>query len=156
MDVNRRHLIGAAGIAGALAVSTDAARAAPLASSLGRDVTQYGVRPGSPDDQTKNLQRAIDEAARAQVRQHLGLVRQHCGGHIPRAREGRFERAELLHRAADVCERRRDELARSEGEMAQKAADLRKRISVRFPAIEAANGPDRQWQRAGYFPPAAR
>src|SRR5205085_10665098 len=28
---------------------------------------QNGVRPGSPDDQTRNLQRAIDEAARAQV-----------------------------------------------------------------------------------------
>ena len=69
MDVNRRHLIGAsaAGFAGALAMSPDAARAAPLASTLGRDVTQYGVRPGSPDDQTRNLQRAIDEAARAQV-----------------------------------------------------------------------------------------
>jgi uncharacterized secreted repeat protein (TIGR03808 family) len=66
MDVNRRHLIGAS-VAGALAVSTDAARAAALTSALGRDVTQYGVRPGSPDDQTKNLQRAIDEAARAQV-----------------------------------------------------------------------------------------
>ena len=38
-----------------------------LTSALGRDVTQYGVRPGSPDDQTANLQRAIDEAARAQV-----------------------------------------------------------------------------------------
>src|SRR5215218_4448192 len=69
MDVNRRHLIGAsaAGIAGALAMSPDAAHAAPLASMLGRDVTQYGVRPGSPDDQTRALQRAIDEAARAQV-----------------------------------------------------------------------------------------
>ena len=69
MDVNRRHLMGvsAAGIAGALAMSPDAARAAPLTSALGRDVTQYGVRPGSPDDQTKNLQRAIDDAARAQV-----------------------------------------------------------------------------------------
>lgn len=66
MDVNRRHLIGASA-AGALAVSTDAARAAPLTSLLGRDAAQYGVRPGSPDDQTKNLQRAIDEAARAQV-----------------------------------------------------------------------------------------
>jgi uncharacterized secreted repeat protein (TIGR03808 family) len=66
MDVNRRHLIGACA-AGALAMSADAARAAPLTSALGRDVTQYGVRPGSPDDQTKNLQRAIDEAARAQV-----------------------------------------------------------------------------------------
>src|SRR3954449_13359332 len=69
MDLNRRHLIGAAsaGLAGALAMPSDAARAAPLTFTLGRDVTQYGVRPGSPDDQTRNLQRAIDEAARAQV-----------------------------------------------------------------------------------------
>ena len=69
MDVNRRHLMGvsAAGVAGALAMSPDAARAAPLTSALGRDATQYGVRPGSPEDQTKALQRAIDEAARAQA-----------------------------------------------------------------------------------------
>ncbi len=69
MDVNRRHLIGvtAAGMAGALAMPSGAARAAPPASSLGRDATQYGVRPNSPDDQTRVLQRAIDEAARMQV-----------------------------------------------------------------------------------------
>jgi uncharacterized secreted repeat protein (TIGR03808 family) len=69
MDVNRRHLIGAsaAGVAGALAMSPDAARAAPLTSSLGRDATHYGVRPDSPEDQTRALQRAIDDAARAQV-----------------------------------------------------------------------------------------
>jgi uncharacterized secreted repeat protein (TIGR03808 family) len=69
MDVNRRHLIGAsaAGVAGALAAMPDSARAAPLTSVLGRDATQYGVRPGSSDDQTKALQRAIDEASRAQV-----------------------------------------------------------------------------------------
>src|SRR5256885_11091733 len=69
MDVNRRHLIGApaAGAASAPAMSPDAARAAPLTATLGRDATQYGVRPGSPDDQTKNLQRAIDEAARVQM-----------------------------------------------------------------------------------------
>jgi uncharacterized secreted repeat protein (TIGR03808 family) len=69
MDVDRRHFIGAsaAGIAGALAVSPGAARAAALTSVLGRDATQYGVRPGSPDDQTRVLQRAIDEAARAQA-----------------------------------------------------------------------------------------
>ena len=69
MDINRRHLIGAsaASAAGALAMSPDAARAAPLTSALGRDATQYGVRTGSPDDQTKALQRAIDESARAQV-----------------------------------------------------------------------------------------
>ncbi|HEV7601997.1 MAG TPA: TIGR03808 family TAT-translocated repetitive protein [Bradyrhizobium sp.] len=67
MDVNRRHLIGASAVAGALAMSPDAARAAPPTSALGRDATQYGVRPGSSDDQTRALQRAIDEAARAQV-----------------------------------------------------------------------------------------
>jgi uncharacterized secreted repeat protein (TIGR03808 family) len=66
MDVNRRHFIGVSA-AGALAASPDAARVATLTSTLGHDVTQYGVRPGSPDDQTRNLQRAIDEAARAQV-----------------------------------------------------------------------------------------
>ncbi len=69
MNVSRRHLIGvsAAGAAGALAISSEAARAAPLTSALGRDATQYGLRPGSPDDQTRVLQRAIDEAARAQA-----------------------------------------------------------------------------------------
>ena len=69
MDLNRRHLIGAStvGIAGALAMPSDAARAAPLTSLLGRDATQYGVRPGSSEDQTRALQRAIDEAARAQM-----------------------------------------------------------------------------------------
>jgi uncharacterized secreted repeat protein (TIGR03808 family) len=61
MDLDRRHLLGAT-VAGVLAAPRDA-----LAASLGRDVTQYGVRPGSPDDQTRALQRAIDDAARAQV-----------------------------------------------------------------------------------------
>jgi uncharacterized secreted repeat protein (TIGR03808 family) len=69
MDLNRRHLLAgsAVGAAGAIAASAETARAAQPISALGRDVTQYGVRPGSPDDQTKALQRAIDEAARAQV-----------------------------------------------------------------------------------------
>jgi uncharacterized secreted repeat protein (TIGR03808 family) len=69
MDLNRRHLlkVSGAGLAGALALPRDAARAAPLTSALGRDVTQYGVRPNSPDDQTRALQRAIDDAARAHV-----------------------------------------------------------------------------------------
>jgi uncharacterized secreted repeat protein (TIGR03808 family) len=68
MDVNRRHLLNAsaAGIAVAM-VATDVARAAPPASTLGRDVTQYGVRPNNPEDQTRALQRAIDDAARAQA-----------------------------------------------------------------------------------------
>ena len=69
MDVKRRQFMGvsAAGVAGALAMAPDSARAAQPTSVFGRDATQYGVRPGSPDDQTKALQRAIDEAARAQA-----------------------------------------------------------------------------------------
>ena len=66
MDIDRRRIIGAATLAaGAMAAASDPARAAPLTSTLGRDATQYGVRPGSTDDQTRNLQRAIDESARA-------------------------------------------------------------------------------------------
>ncbi|HTB01074.1 MAG TPA: TIGR03808 family TAT-translocated repetitive protein [Bradyrhizobium sp.] len=69
MNLNRRHFIGisATGLAGALAMPTRAMHAAPLTSALGRDATQYGIHPGSPDDQTRALQRAIDEAARARV-----------------------------------------------------------------------------------------
>ena len=67
MDIDRRRIIGAsaAGVAGAMAMPSNAARAAPLTSTLGRDATHYGVKPNSPDDQTRALQRAIDEAARA-------------------------------------------------------------------------------------------
>ena len=70
MDISRRNLINAtaAGAAvGALAATPEPARAAPLNSTLGRDATQYGVRPNSPDDQTKALQRAIDAATSAQM-----------------------------------------------------------------------------------------
>ncbi|MDB5653994.1 MAG: nitrous oxidase accessory protein [Tardiphaga sp.] len=68
MPVQRRQFLqAAASLAGALALPVNAARAAPLTSTLGRDITQYGVRPNSPDDQTRALQRAIDDAARAQV-----------------------------------------------------------------------------------------
>ncbi|MDB5626921.1 MAG: hypothetical protein JWR73_2723 [Tardiphaga sp.] len=66
MDIDRRRMIGAATLAaGAMAVASEPARAATLTSTLGRDATQYGVRPGSAEDQTRNLQRAIDDAARA-------------------------------------------------------------------------------------------
>jgi uncharacterized secreted repeat protein (TIGR03808 family) len=67
MNVNRRHLMGitAAG-AGALATSPAAAAAEPI-SVLGRDATHYGLRPGSLEDQTKILQRAIDDAARTRT-----------------------------------------------------------------------------------------
>lgn len=70
MDIDRRNLINAsatAAAAGALAISPESARAAPLMSALGRDATQFGVRPNSPDDQTKALQRAINDAANGQM-----------------------------------------------------------------------------------------
>src|SRR5690242_18194813 len=69
MDLNRRRLLGAsaAGMAGTLTAMPTSTHAAPLAAALGRDATQFGVRPGSPDDQTHALQRAIDEAARVHV-----------------------------------------------------------------------------------------
>jgi uncharacterized secreted repeat protein (TIGR03808 family) len=63
MDFDRRHLLGAS----MAAAVTLAAPRSGWAASPGRDATHYGLRPGSPDDQTKALQRAIDEAARAQV-----------------------------------------------------------------------------------------
>jgi uncharacterized secreted repeat protein (TIGR03808 family) len=66
MDIRRRQLLGASasGVAGALAIPSDAVRAAPLTSALGRDATHYGVKPNSSEDQTRALQRAIDDAAR--------------------------------------------------------------------------------------------
>ncbi|HEX7883354.1 MAG TPA: TIGR03808 family TAT-translocated repetitive protein [Afipia sp.] len=66
MDISRRNLINVTA-AGAVAAAPGPARAAPLTSTLGRDATQYGVRPNSPDDQTRALQRAINEAANAQI-----------------------------------------------------------------------------------------
>ncbi|GEC14722.1 TIGR03808 family TAT-translocated repetitive protein [Nitrobacter winogradskyi] len=65
MDIDRRHILGAsaAGIIGALAMPANALRAAALTSTLGRDAAHYGVRPNATGDQTRALQRAINEAA---------------------------------------------------------------------------------------------
>ena len=69
MDINRRNLVNVTAVAaaGAMATAPVPARAAPLPSALGRDATHSGVRPNSPGDQTRALQRAIDDAAKAQV-----------------------------------------------------------------------------------------
>jgi len=64
--IDRRRLIAiAAGAAGATAAATPG-RAAPVqaAPALGLDATHFGLQQGSPDDQTRLLQRAVDEAAR--------------------------------------------------------------------------------------------
>ncbi len=63
MPIDRRTLL--AGLAAAATPSL--ARAAAPTSSLGLDAAQLGVRAGSPDDQTKTLQRAIDQATAARV-----------------------------------------------------------------------------------------
>ena len=70
MDISRRSLINATATgaaAGVLTAAPERVQAAPLMSTLGRDAAQYGVRPNSPDDQTRALQRAINEAAGAQM-----------------------------------------------------------------------------------------
>ena len=70
MDISRRHLLNASAAsaaAGALVGASEPANAATLMSALGRDATVYGVRPNASEDQTKILQRAIEDSARAQM-----------------------------------------------------------------------------------------
>jgi len=61
MNLDRRQFL-----AGAAVLATGPALCAPL-SKFGLDAGTLGVRPGSPDDQTRALQRAIDHAASARV-----------------------------------------------------------------------------------------
>ena len=63
MTIDRRTLL--AGL-GATALPA-AARAAGPITAFGIDAATLGVRPGSPDDQTAALQRAIDQAAAGRV-----------------------------------------------------------------------------------------
>jgi uncharacterized secreted repeat protein (TIGR03808 family) len=68
MAIDRRSVLGlsAGGAAGTLLPTPSRATPMPL-GSLGLDVTHFGVNPGSPDDQTDALQRAIDASAEARV-----------------------------------------------------------------------------------------
>ena len=68
MQIDRRHFFAltAAAAASTAASPIMAAPAAPI-SALGLDAGQFGLRPGSPDDQSRALQRAVDEAARARA-----------------------------------------------------------------------------------------
>jgi uncharacterized secreted repeat protein (TIGR03808 family) len=69
MELDRRHFVALTAAATAVA-SVSPARAAPAASpisALGVDAAQFGLRPGSPDDQSRALQRAIDETARTRA-----------------------------------------------------------------------------------------
>jgi len=69
VNFDRRRLlnVSAIGLAGAAGVasSASAAPATQNLSALGRDAQQFGVRANSPDDQTRLLQRAIDDCARS-------------------------------------------------------------------------------------------
>jgi uncharacterized secreted repeat protein (TIGR03808 family) len=65
MTFDRRHLLALTAMtAGAAASSARAAPATAPIYALGLDATQFGLRPGSPDDQSRTLQRAVDETAR--------------------------------------------------------------------------------------------
>ena len=66
MNIDRRRLLTLAA-ASALGSTTSAHAVAPPISALGLDAAQFGVRPGSPDDQSRSFQRALDQAARARA-----------------------------------------------------------------------------------------
>ncbi len=69
IDLDRRSILGlsAAGATAPLLLpKTVHASTSPL-GSIGIDVTHFGVTPGSEDDQTAALQRAIDAASSARV-----------------------------------------------------------------------------------------
>jgi len=61
MPFDRRRFLTSATAAAVL--TPQALRAAPLPSARGRDAARYGVRADSEADQTRALQRAIDDAA---------------------------------------------------------------------------------------------
>jgi uncharacterized secreted repeat protein (TIGR03808 family) len=67
--IDRRHFVAlaaATALTGATTPLAHAAAAGPI-SALGLDAAQFGLRPGSNDDQSRALQRAIDEAARTRA-----------------------------------------------------------------------------------------
>jgi uncharacterized secreted repeat protein (TIGR03808 family) len=69
MHIDRRRLLAlsAATLGASAGSSAMAAPAAPPVSALGLDAGQFGLRPGSADDQSRALQRALDEAARTRA-----------------------------------------------------------------------------------------
>src|SRR6266852_5607336 len=69
MDIDRRRLMAltAATLGTGASSPAMAAPAAPPVSALGLDASQFGLRPGNPDDQSRALQRAVDETARTRT-----------------------------------------------------------------------------------------
>jgi uncharacterized secreted repeat protein (TIGR03808 family) len=68
MHLNRRRFIAfsAATAASAAAAPSLSAPSSPI-SALGVDASHFGLRAGSPDDQSRVLQRALDETARTRT-----------------------------------------------------------------------------------------
>jgi uncharacterized secreted repeat protein (TIGR03808 family) len=68
MDIDRRRLLAGSAAAGTVsAAAIKSAAAATPSSAFGIDATQLGLRPGSPDDQSRTFQRAIEQAANART-----------------------------------------------------------------------------------------
>ena len=69
MHIDRRRLLAwtAATLGAGAGSPAMAAPAVPPVSALGLDAGQFGLRPGNPDDQSRALQRAVDEAARVRA-----------------------------------------------------------------------------------------
>ena len=74
MAITRRRLLAftAAGAAAFASPLASARAAASLRSSIGIDANHLGLRAGSPDDQSRALQGAIDQAAAARMPLALG------------------------------------------------------------------------------------
>jgi uncharacterized secreted repeat protein (TIGR03808 family) len=69
MHLDRRRLLALTAATAGTAVAATA-RAAPAGtpiSALGLDASHFGLRPGSGDDQSRALQRALDESARTRT-----------------------------------------------------------------------------------------
>jgi uncharacterized secreted repeat protein (TIGR03808 family) len=71
LDLDRRRFLTLSAATALTAAAASPARAAPV-SAFGVDAAQFGLRAGSPDDQSKALQRAVEETARA--RQPLAIA----------------------------------------------------------------------------------
>jgi uncharacterized secreted repeat protein (TIGR03808 family) len=76
MSLDRRHFLSVTAVGAGVAVAAEPfasqrAVAAPL-SVLGIDALHFGVRAGTPEDQSRALQNAIDQAAGARVPLVLG------------------------------------------------------------------------------------
>ncbi|MGP0094414.1 MAG: TIGR03808 family TAT-translocated repetitive protein [Xanthobacteraceae bacterium] len=65
--MDRRHFLKLSATTAAVAAGIGPGAAAGPISALGIDATHYGVRPGSPDDQSLALQRAVDAATAART-----------------------------------------------------------------------------------------